>query len=356
MRILALVMVILVALAAYLYHRRYGSTPPFREASGKIVQGSVASMERLTLGGMEQSIIVRGRSARAPILILLHGGPGMDATGMWRHFNAALEDRFLVVYWTQRGTGRSFHSNILPGSMNLEQFVADLDQLVGILKHRYVQKKVVLAGHSWGTNIGVAYSQLHPESVSAYVGIGQIVNSAEGERRSYEFTVNEAEKRGNNKALSDLQRVGPPPYPVDSLIIQRGWLDKFGGTWHKPKSLFQLMLTSYKASEMTWYDGIKFNAGVDFSLNALGPEIEKYDWLGKASRFEVPIFMVSGRYDRTTDANLSHDYFDKIEAPIKQFKWFENSAHSPPFEEPEAFNEFMFKNVLPLASQPPGGR
>jgi proline iminopeptidase len=350
------VIVILVGLTAYLYQGRYGSTPAFRDRSGKFVQASVATMERVELGGVEQSITIRGRNAKAPILIWLHGGPGMDATGMWRYHNATLEDHFVVVYWTQRGTGRSYSSNIPPKSMNLGQFVSDLDQLVDLLKRRFGANKVVLAGHSWGTSIGVAYSQAHPEKVSAYVGIGQIASGAEGERRTYAFTLAEAKKQSDGKALAELKRIGPPPYPVESLLIQRGWLDKFGGAWRKPTSFFDLMATSYQASEMTWYDGIKFNAGNDFSLKALGPEMGRIDWMGKATRFAMPVFIVAGRYDRNTDADLAHEYFDKIEAPVKQFKWFEQSAHSPPFEEPQAFNDFMIKDVLPVARRPPDVR
>jgi proline iminopeptidase len=241
----------ILAIAAYFYAGRFGSTPPFRDNAGIVVPGSVATMERIALGGVEQSVAIRGRDAKAPILIWLHGGPGMDATGMWRFHNAALEDHFLVVYWTQRGTGRSYSSGIPARSMNRGQFVADLDQLVGILKRRFGQNKVVLAGHSWGTSIGVAYVQAHPENVAAYIGVGQIANAAEGERRYYAYTVAEAKKRGNAAALAELAKIGPPPYPTESMLIQRGWLDKFGGAWHKPTTLFQLMLTSYKASEMT---------------------------------------------------------------------------------------------------------
>ena len=309
-------------------------------------------MERMTLGGVEQSVTIRGRNAKAPILILLNGGPGMDAIGMWRNHNAALEDHFVVVHWTQRGAGRSYSSDIPVKSMTISQFVADLDQLIGVLKRRFGQDKVVLAGHSWGTSIGVGYAQAHPENVAAYVGIGQIANGAEGERRTYAFTLAEAKRRGDAEALADLNKIGPPPYPMDSVLIQRGWLEKFGGAWQEPRSLFQLMLTSYKASEMTWYDGVKFNAGIDFSLNALGPEIDKVDWMGKATRFAVPVFIVAGRYDRNADSDLAHEYFEKIEAPVKQFRWFEKSAHSPPFEEPDAFNAFMINEVLPVASRP----
>jgi proline iminopeptidase len=339
----------LVALAAFLYHGRYGSTPAFRDKSGAVVAGSVATMERLNLGGVEQSVLIRGRSAKAPLLIWLHGGPGQDETGLWRNYNSALEDHFLVVYWTQRGTGRSYHSDIPLASMTLPQFVADLDQLVGILKSRFHQQKVVLAGHSWGTNIGVVYARDHPENVSAYVGVSQIANSAEGERRSYAFTLAEAKRRQNGKAIAELSKIGPPPYHFESVIIQRNWLNEFGaGSMHEPKSLIQLMLTSYKASEMTWYDGVKFLPGGDFSGPAIAPQIAKFDWMHNATRFTVPVFIVAGRFDRNTDADLAHDYFEAIDAPIKQFKWFEQSAHSPMFEEPQAFNAFMIEQVLPM--------
>tara|TARA_B110001452_G_scaffold195059_1_gene165030 strand:+ start:2917 stop:3057 length:141 start_codon:yes stop_codon:yes gene_type:complete len=36
--------------------------------------------KRVNLGGVDQSVVIRGRNAVAPILIWLHGGPGMDAT------------------------------------------------------------------------------------------------------------------------------------------------------------------------------------------------------------------------------------------------------------------------------------
>jgi proline iminopeptidase len=70
--------------------------------------------------------------------------------------------------------------------------------------------------------------------------------------------------------------------------------------------------------------------------------------MGTATRFAAPVFIVAGRYDRNTDADLAHEYFEKIEAPTRQFKWFEQSAHSPPFEEPAAFNAFMIDEVLPV--------
>ena len=343
------VALLLSALATYLYIGRNGSTPAFRTAAGSIVPGSVAEMRRVHLGGIDQSIVIRGRNAKAPILIWLHGGPGLDATGMWRHFNATLEDHFLVVYWTQRGTGRSYSADIAPGSMRISQFVSDLDELITYLTLRFHQSKVVLVGHSWGSTIGVAYTQAHPEKVAAYVGTGQVVSGAEGEHRTYRFTVEEARRRNNADAMKELAAIGPPPYPVAALLTQRKWLNEFGGAWHRPTSLSYLLWTSFQASEVTWLDGISFQKGQDFSLSALYPETERVDWLRSALRFQMPVFFLIGRYDRNADADLALTYFRRLKAPTKRFIRFESSAHSPSFEQPTAFDTVLIRDVLPVA-------
>jgi len=349
-RKLLLFLSVLLCFAAVLYVGRFGSTPAFVDRQGRALPGSIAQMQRVTLGGVEQSIIIRGRNARAPIMIWLHGGPGTDETGMWRSRNASLEDHFVVVYWTQRGSGRSFHANIPPQSMTLSRFVADLDELVDLLRAQLRQPMVTLVGHSWGTNIGIAYARARPEKVAALVSIGQIANSAEGERRSFAFTLAEAKRRGNAKAIAELSALGPPPYPLQSIMKQRDWLEKFGGgNFHAETSMLALMWESYRADEVTWLDGHGFVRGAPFSLAALAPQVARFDWMHSATHFAMPVFFMAGRFDRNTDAALAHDYFDRISAPSKRFFWFEHSAHSPMFEEPKAFNAIMIKQVLPVA-------
>ena len=49
---------------------------------------------------------------------------------------------------------------------------------------------------------------------------------------------------------------------------------------------------------------------------------------------------------------MAHGFFERIAAPQKAFVWFENSAHNPPFEEPEAFTDWIARNVAPLGRAP----
>lgn len=351
-RLTIFILLLLIAFGAWQYLGRWGNTPPFRDSSGEIVSGSVAEMKRVRLGGVDQSITIRGRSAKAPILIWLHGGPGQDETGLMRRYNGSLEDHFLVTYWTQRGTGRSYSSAIPILSMNIAQYVSDLDELIAYLKKRFGPQKVVLVGHSWGSSLGVAYAQAHPENVAAFVGVGQVVNAAEGEKRAYHFALDEAKKRGNTEATRELTALSEPPYPIESILVQRKWGEEFGGgNFRKPTSLINLMWQSYGASEVTLMDGIYFLPGANFSLDTMSAENAKVDWWNDAKKFQMPVFILTGRHDHMLDASLQKAYFDRIDAPTKEFHSFENSAHSPLFEESDAFNKFIFEKVLPVTGK-----
>ena len=66
------------------------------------------SIALLIVGNMVLPWIpVRGKPA-----VFLHGGPGTSEAPLFRHYNADLEREFLMVYWEQRGTGRSYRSSI----------------------------------------------------------------------------------------------------------------------------------------------------------------------------------------------------------------------------------------------------
>ncbi|HEU5256131.1 MAG TPA: alpha/beta fold hydrolase [Vicinamibacterales bacterium] len=48
--------------------------------------------------------------------------------------------------------------------MTLEQFIADLDGLVDVVRRRFDKDKVVIYGHSWGSALGVCYAARFPET------------------------------------------------------------------------------------------------------------------------------------------------------------------------------------------------
>jgi proline iminopeptidase len=185
------------------------STPPFRDPQGHVLRNSIASIERWQINGIEQSVILRGRDRSNPILVLIHGGPGVSETPLFRHYNAALENNFLVVYWDQRYAGQSLDPfSPRPVHEKTEEYVSDLGALIDRLRSRFRRDKVVVLAHSWGTVPGLLYVERHPDCVAAYIGVGQVASTPESEKRSYAFVLSQARLRGDADAIARLAKMG----------------------------------------------------------------------------------------------------------------------------------------------------
>jgi hypothetical protein len=81
---------------------------------------------------------------------------------------------------------------------------------------------------------GILYAYRYPQKVAVYVGVAQIADMPQGDRLSFKFALlSEARKRGNVKAISELEKIDPPPYAsvADRLAIG-AWVEQFGGAFH----------------------------------------------------------------------------------------------------------------------------
>lgn len=66
-------------------------------------------------------------------------------------------------------------------------------------------------------------------------------------------------------------------------------------------------------------------------------------------QFDVPMFIVSGRYDYQVPFELAEAWYQTLQAPRKEFHWLFESAHVPMASEPEAFAQLLTTRVLPVA-------
>lgn len=99
--------------------------------------------------------------------LFLHGGPGSGCTpGQRRFFDP---DAFRAVLFDQRGAGRSRPLASEPdadlSANTTHHLVADIEAL---RRHLGVDSWTVL-GFSWGTTLGLAYAETHPERVERLV-------------------------------------------------------------------------------------------------------------------------------------------------------------------------------------------
>ena len=99
--------------------------------------------------------------------VVLHGGPGSGCTSWWRRlFNPG---RYRTVLFDQRGCGRSTPRAADPAtdltSNTTAHLVADVERL---RRHLGIERWLVLGG-SWGSTLGLAYAQSHPDSVTEMI-------------------------------------------------------------------------------------------------------------------------------------------------------------------------------------------
>ena len=109
---------------------------------------TIASLERLRIGDLDQYILIRGNDTSLPVLLFLHGGPAMPAMYLAHAFQRELEKEFVVVQWDRRGAGKSYREDI-GNTLTTEQLVGDTIELTNVLRTRFHQDKIYLVGHSW---------------------------------------------------------------------------------------------------------------------------------------------------------------------------------------------------------------
>jgi pimeloyl-ACP methyl ester carboxylesterase len=324
---------------------------------GKIVSGNgIDQAKAVELGGIQQWITVRGRDRDNPILLLIHGGPAAPDLPNRYLYEPSWADYFTVVQWDQRGSGKTFELNDpdkVALTMTKERMIQDAEELVVFLRDTYGKQKIFVLGHSWGSLVGLSLAQRKPEWLYAYIGVGQIIDMQEGEKISYEWTLNEARKSVNQQAIKELTAIAPYPekngsVPLDKLGAERKWSIYFGGLIHGRKSYDTLENTETISPDYSETDFKAIDQGSAFTLPKLLPDMMSADFT-KVKKLNCPVVMFAGRHDYTTPSALVKRWFDQVQAPSKRFVWFENSAHMLYEEEPGRFLVHLVQDARPLA-------
>jgi pimeloyl-ACP methyl ester carboxylesterase len=309
----------------------------------------IAEVGYARLGGVDQFVMMRGHSRDNPPLILLHGGPGFSETAFFRFYLAPLEQYFTLIYWDQRGAGKSAGPSVKPESLTVEQLLADLSELVELTCQRLGHAKVVLFGHSWGSALGVLFAARAPERVAIYVGCGQIGDWAQGETEFYEHTLAEARRRGTRRAVRELERIGPPPHSAENLLIARTWLSWFEGRM-SPAAIWRVLRAVLGTPEASLLEVPKAMRALHTTLAAMWPDVTKLNLHELAPRLAMPVFFFLGRHDYWVPASSSQAYFEALQAPSKHLVWFEESKHEPFVDEPDELNRAMIELVRPACT------
>jgi pimeloyl-ACP methyl ester carboxylesterase len=332
-----------------------GRAEPFVDASGSVLPESISEKARVKINGVEQGMFIKGKDKKNPILLFIHGGPGMPEYAFNRKYPTGLEDIFTVCWWEHRNAGMSYDPETSPDGLTLEVLAADAIAVTDHLRERFGQDKIYLMAHSGGTYTAIHAAAQAPEKYHAYIAVAQIARQLESEKLAYGYMIEEYKKAGNTEAVARLEQ-----YPIlESEAAMRAYLPSLArddsmhdlgiGTMRSMRSVATgVLLPVFRCPEYTLGEKLNIWRGKLFFDRRTNLRYEAFskDMATKVPRVGVPIYFFSGRHDYTVSYALARRYYEVIEAPKKGFYTFADSAHSPIFEEPLKAQRILREDVL----------
>ncbi|WP_181017566.1 alpha/beta fold hydrolase [Zemynaea arenosa] len=331
-------------------------TDVVRELRHIVTPQGVERLEAVRIGGIDQYLSIRGADRRNPVLLIVHGGPGFPTMPMAWMNTRGLEEYFTVVHWDQRGAGKTYLLNdpkSVAATMQPERFVDDAEELVSWLRKDLHKEKVFVLGTSWGSYIGLELARRKPQWLHAYIGMGQAVDSPESERRGYAFALDAARRAGNRQAIAELESIAPYAAPgktieLKDIALERKWSDHFGGVMAYRTGQID-GIAARLSPDYADADARRVYEGNGYSQDFLFSPVLRLDFQ-HVKVLQCPLIILAGRHDRSVNSNVAHEWFERVQAPRKQFVWFENSAHEIMSEEPGKLLLTLVQSARPLAA------
>ncbi|MCF2496745.1 alpha/beta fold hydrolase [Dyadobacter chenhuakuii] len=248
---------------------------------------------------------------RGKPVILLAGGPGFNASYLEPIWKALPLYKFIVP--DQRGTGQSAMRKIDSSQMVVSRYVDDLELL---RKHLHLEK-VVLAGHSWGVMLALAYAAKYPLNVDRLILIGsggitpnffKYFNSNITMRLRDEDL---AESKVANSLALKMRAIWPGYFfHRESALATRALVDTNLAN-HSAGMINSLTLRNYNKTEKSRVESLR--------------------------KFKGPVYLIQGRQDPVGESTV---YETKSIIPQTQISFIEKCGHLPWLEDGVAATQF----------------
>jgi pimeloyl-ACP methyl ester carboxylesterase len=299
----------------------------------------IDEVEDVAINDTVQSIRIRSADGSNPVLLLIQQGPGLPMINEARRFERVLglEQAFTVVYWDQRGCGRSRRTPRDLSEMTVSDMTDDTISLLEVLRDRFGRRSHV-AGFSLGATVAVCAAARRPDLFGAVVLVGADIDGVAAASNAYDFALRTARRRGKRRAIRQLESIGSPPHlTLRQFSTRVRWVVNFGGTTvdETYATLARGLVASLLGSPAySVRDVVRTFRGMTETQAALLAEMATLDLAAAVPEVAVPVVMIQGRLDQVAPGEAAQRYADALRAPSTQLLWFEHSAHTPHLDEP----------------------
>lgn len=304
------------------------------------------------IGGIPQFMQIRGNDRNNPVVLWLHGGPGFPLTYMNYYYQGELEKDFTVACLEQRGCGRTYYKNGKAANASPDELLSDIHEAVEVLKKRFHKDKVIIMAQSWGTVIGMKYTELHPENVAAYVGVGQVTQFAKGKIYSALKAADLAEQQGNTgdaerlrelakafEQVADIQNVNIKD--LEEMILTSGKYLKAEGEISGMKQMTTALTSPhFNLNDAKWF------LFASSTKNIIDSQTELIDYMYFGFDLSeirlpenVPVLFVQGDCDYITPTDMVKEYCKSADSDTIRMVTIPDAGHTPFLDNPAVFRE-----------------
>lgn len=275
------------------------------------------------------------------VVLHLHGGPGESAV-LSNHLVHLRQPSVHYVYYDQRGAGKTQQRNhSKPADVTINRLIADLKETIAYCKRRFDTGHIILLGHSWGTVLGSEYVSRYPHDVSAYIGMGQVVGMVREEAAAYQHLCELIAANGNQADKDELTALGDYPHSLTPETFGEAVLAfrKLEMKWGMAGTRLDIATLQKSHPCYTPQDEPQIEQLLEINNNLMTylTDYDRYDRI----HFDLPVYGIAGVNDWQVPGVLAAAYWDRIQAPDKQFYWIEDAGHLTDAEQPEAFHSVI---------------
>ncbi len=255
-----------------------------------------------------------------PAAFLVHGGPGIDHVGT-RNGSAVLRDHMQLVFFDQRGHGRSDRAPL--DFCTLDETVEDMEAL----RRHLGLGPIVSIGGSYGGMVAMAHAARYPDSVSRLV-----------------LYATAAHKGLIDRARRTVEARGSKEQAQMFAQLTAGTLD----TDAKVEAYFRVMgpLYSYVFDPSSPVGGSgRAIYSHEIARRAFGPGgfMQSFDLRSELGNITAPTLILAGRHDFICDPEFSEELHALI--ANSKLRVFEASSHLIAADDPEGFTNAIIDFV-----------
>lgn len=298
--------------------------------------------EYVKINGIEQFLYHSGTDYNNPVILFLHGGPGVVESNYAGFIQGEWEKDYTVVHFDQRGSGKTFIKN--PKSYpTVELLISDIREIILYIKKVYNKEKIIILGYSFGSVLGSIYIKEYAQDVLFYIGVGQLVNMQTNERVLYKKLKNEFEKLGKKRLLKKLKSLGKYPEKFYTESMERKYI-----------AMENLLRRSTIKSDKSWDLIVNFVRSPIFKISDLRARffsngsnkklmefLINFNLYNYGMQYDVPIVYILGECDWQVSTILAKKFFKDIQTDKKRLYIVKNAKHRPMIENKKEFDKII---------------